>query len=59
MSFENNAFRTVHWKYFLQTVKVKDFNVMIDGRNFFDYSVKYVMRKWKIIWKIATGQGDD
>ena len=45
LSFENNAFRTVHWIYFLQTVKIKGFNVMTDGRNFFDYPVKDDMRK--------------
>ena len=29
--FKNTADRTVHTKYYLQTVEIKDYNVMIDG----------------------------
>ena len=31
LSFENTTDRTVHTKHYLQTVKIKDYNVMIDG----------------------------
>ena len=34
LSFENNGGRTVHTKYYLSTVEIKGYNVMIDGRNF-------------------------
>ena len=30
--FENNAHRTIHKRYFLPTVEIKDYNVMISGR---------------------------
>ena len=36
LSFENTTDRTVHTKYYLTTVEIKDYNVMIDGQNFFD-----------------------
>ena len=31
LSFENTTDRTVHTKHYLPTVKIKDYNVMIDG----------------------------
>ena len=37
--FEDNTV-TGHTRYFLPKVKIKDYNVMIDGRSFFDKSVK-------------------
>ena len=40
LSFENATDRIVHTKYFLPTVEIKDYNVMIDGQNFFDQPVK-------------------
>ena len=46
-------------RFFLQIVEIKDYNVMIDGKSFFDQPVKNNLRKFDSIWKIATGQGDD
>ena len=34
--FENTADRTVHIKYYLSTVEMKDYNVMINGKSFCD-----------------------
>ena len=34
LSFENTIGRTVHTKYYLPTVEIKDYNVLIDGQNF-------------------------
>ena len=38
--FENFNDRTVHIEYFLTTVDIKEWNVLIDGQNFFDQPVK-------------------
>ena len=38
---------------------MKDYNVMIDERNFFDQTVKNNLRTNDNIRKIATGQDDD
>ena len=38
---------------------MKDYNVMIDGKKFFDQPVKNNMGTCDNIQKIATGQGDD
>ena len=59
LSFENNAFGTGHTRYFLPTEEIKDYNVMIDGKNFFDHPVKNDLRKDENIRKIATSQGGD
>ena len=37
---------------------IKDYNVMIDGRNLFDQPIKDDFKTYNIK-KIATGQGDD
>ena len=57
--FENKDDRTVHTKYYLPTVEIKNHNVMIDGRNFFSQPVKNSLITYDNIRKIATGQGDD
>ena len=36
LSFENENFRTSRSTYYLPKVEVKDYSVMIDGRNLFD-----------------------
>ena len=38
--------------------EIKEYNVMIDGHNFFDQPVKNNLRTYDIS-KIATGQGED
>ena len=58
LPFENNAHWTIYRWYLLPTVTIKDYNVMIDGKNFFDQPVKD-LRTYNNIIKIATGQGDD
>ena len=59
LSFESTADRTVHTKYYLPTVEIKDYNVMIDGQNFFDQPAKNNLRTYDNIKKVATGQDDD
>ena len=57
--FENEDDRTVHTKYYLPTVKIKDYNVMIDRQNFFDNPVKNDLRRYDNIRKRRFGQRDD
>ena len=58
MAFERYAQRTSNKRYYLPNVEKKDYNVMIDGKNFFDQPVKNKVT-CENIRKIATGQGDD
>ena len=57
--FENENGRKKHTRYYLPTVEIKDYNVMIDGKNVFDQPVKSDTRTYDNIIKIATSQGDD
>ena len=40
LSFENEEHKTSFSKYYAPEVELKDFNVLIDGKSFFDVSVK-------------------
>ena len=69
LSFEDDIHQTSHKRYFLPTVEIKDYHVMINERNFFDQ----LFRRWykniqpvrnnaktnENIRIIASGQGDD
>ena len=59
LSFENENDRTSHSTYYLPKVEIKDYNVMIDGRNFFDQPINSRSKTYQNIRKIATGKGDD
>ena len=57
--FEKENGRTSHSEYYLPKVEVKDYNVNIDDKNFFDQPVNNDIKTYENIRKIATGQGDD
>ena len=57
--FESDTQRTSHSGYYLPNVEMKDYNVMINGENFFDQPTKNNKVTYQYIRKIATGQGDD
>ena len=59
LAFENDAERTSNKRYHLPNVEIKDYNVMIDEKNFFVQPVKNNKIIYENITKIATGQGDD
>ena len=59
LSFENENGRTSHSTYYLPKVEIKDYNVMIDGKNFFDQPINSMNKTYENIGKIAIGQGDD
>ena len=60
LAFENDDDdRTSDEQYYLPTVEVKDYNIMINGENFFDQPIKDNKVTYENTRKIATGQGDD
>ena len=59
LAFENDDDRTSDDQYYLPTVETKDYNIMINGENFFDQPIKNNKVTYENIRKIATGQGDD
>ena len=59
LAFENDSQRTSRSGYYLPNVEIKNYNVMINGDNFFDQAVKDNKVTYENIRKIATGKGDD
>ena len=59
MSFKDEDGQEGHRQYYVPNVEIKDYNVVIDGKNFFDHPIKNDLKTYDNIRKIATGQGDD
>ena len=59
LAFEDDAERTAHDSYYLPTVEIKDYNIMINGENVFDQPIKNNKVTYENIRKIATDQGND
>ena len=55
LPFENDNDRVSHATYYLPKVEIKDYNIMIDGGNFFDKPTNNINKTYEIIRKIATG----
>ena len=51
----DNSFK----KYFLPSAKIENYNIEIDGRNFYDQPINDSIKQYDEVRKISTGQGDD
>ena len=51
----NDSFK----EYFLPRVKIKNYNIKIDGRNFYDQPINYSIKQYDKVRKVSTGQGND
>ena len=51
--------RDSHRKYFPPRVKITNYNVLIDGRSFYDQSINDQIKKYDEIRNMSTGKGDD
>ena len=59
LAFENDEQRTSNKIYYIPNVEIKDYNVMIDGKNIFDQPINNTIKTYENIRKITIGQGDD
>ena len=59
LAFENDNHKISTRRYNLPTVEIKDYNIMINGENFFNQPIKNNKVIYENIRKIAIGQGDD
>ena len=46
-------------KYFFQRVKIENYNIETNGKNFYDQPINDSIKQYDEIRKISTGQGDD
>ena len=60
LAFEDDAQRTSNKRFCIPNIEIKNYNVLIDGKIFFDQPIKDNKVTYeKNIRKIATSQGDD
>ena len=59
LSFEDEEQQTSYKQYYVPTLNIKDYNVMIDEQNLFDQPVRNDLITYDSIRNVATGQGDD
>ena len=62
--YDNNAGDNLvttnsHRRYFLPRIKIENYNIEIDGRNFYDQPINDLIKQYDEVRKISTGQGDD
>ena len=57
LSFENEHDRTSFSKYYVTSVQIKDFNVLIDGKSLFDKPIKIGVETYEKI--IEMGRNND
>ena len=55
----NRVERDSHRKYFLPRVNITNYNVLIDGRNFYDQPINNQIKKYDKVRKVMTRKGDD
>ena len=48
-----------HRRYFLPIVKIENYNIEIDGRNFYDQPINELIKQYDEVRKVSTGQGND
>ena len=59
LSFKDRRVWQSYKQFFVSTVEIKDYNVVLDWRNFFDQPVRNDLRTHGNIRKIAICQGDE
>ena len=59
LPFEKETDKEVHTKYYIPTEEIKHYNVITDGKNFFDQPTENDFKTYNNIRKIANGQGND
>ena len=57
--FEDDAQRIRRKRYYIPNLEIKDYNVMIDVKNFFDQPINNMIKTYQNIRKTTIGQGDD
>ena len=56
---DNQATRNGQRKYYLRRIDLKKYNVIIDGRNFYDNPIESDIEKYRQLKKVMIGKGDD
>ena len=57
LSFENEDDRPSYYKYYVPSVKIKDYNVLLDGNAFFELPIKNIEETYEKIIQITDHSG--
>ena len=55
----NRVERNSHRKYYLPRIDIKAYNILIDGRNFYDQNISDDFKKYEELRKVMSGMGQD
>ena len=55
----NNEAGIKNNKYFLPRVEINNYNVLIDGRNFYDQPINDLIKQYDEVRKVSKGKSDD
>ena len=58
-AFPTPALRNSHRQCFLPITDIRDYNILIDGRNFYDQNISDDFKKYEELRKVMTGKGED
>ena len=58
-SGDNITNENSYWRYFLPRIKITNYNIEINGRNFYDQPIDDSVKQYDEVRKISTGKGDD
>ena len=47
-----------HTKYFLPIVNITNYNILIDGKNFYDQLINDLTKQYDEVRKVSTGQSE-
>ena len=56
---DNEHNRNSRQKYYLPRIDLKKYNVIIDGRNFYDNPIESDIEKYRELKKVMIGKGED
>ena len=61
LAYDNTNGITAHSyrRYFLPSIKIENYNIEIDGRNFYHQAINDTIKQYDEVRKVSTGQGDD
>ena len=59
MAFPNDVLKNNHRRYLIPTRNIRDYNILTDGRNFYDQNISDDFKKYEELRKVMTGRGDD
>ena len=59
LAYDNGITPNCHKRYFSQRIELKNCDIEIDGRNFYDQPINDLIKQYDEVRKVSTGQGED